>query len=185
MGGVPESCLPTDIVRIVLGVARLGDMDLFGWWRSRSYTPAGRYVLEEALPRTWLVSALEGSLLSAAARHAEVLTRPTAVHLFSSHLPALRWALGWLREQKVGGGHNGLIAELRGWNRSSAARVLAGWIGAPPPTGEILAQERRVGTLYRRDLARPEETVRVSRILAACYTDQGENLRFPCFEMVP
>lgn len=181
----PGSSRPNDIVRIVLGVTRLGDMDLFGWWRSRSYTPAGQYVLGGALPRTWLVSALEGSLLSAAARHAEVLTRPTAVHLFSSHLPALRWALGWLREQKVEGERDGLLAELRSWDRSSAPRVLTGWIGTLPPAGETLAQERRVGTLRSDDLLRPERVVRAIRVLAACYTDQDENLRFPCLELLP
>lgn len=183
--GTPETPTLTEIVRIVLGVVRLGDADLFGWWRSRSYTAAAQYVLGSAAPRTWLVSALEASLLSAAIRHAEVLTRPTAVHLFSSHLPALRWALGWLREQKAGGAHNGLVAELRGWERMWAAQRLAEWVAASPPTGEILGQERRVGTLRSRDLANLGGTARVIRTLAACYTDQDEDLRIPCFEMVP
>lgn len=173
-----------DVVRITLAVARLGDADLFGWWRSRSYTPAGQYVLGTALPRTWLVSALEGSLLSAALRHAELLTRPSAVHLFSSHLPALRWALGWLREQKVSGGMNGLIAELRGWDQTSARRALAEWARVPPPPGETLAQERRMGTLRASDLAEPEGILRVVQALAAGYTDQGETVRLPCFELV-
>lgn len=174
-----------DVIRLVLGVARLGDVDLLGWWHSHSYTPAGNYVLGNALPRTWLLSALEGSVLSAAARHREAFSRPTAVHLFSGHLPALNWALGWLRAQKVAGEANGLIDELRVWDRASGPRTLAAWAGVASPRGEILVQERRLGTLHRGDLARPEERERVIRILAACYADQGEDLRFPCFELIP
>ena len=176
---------PMEVIRLVLGVARLGDADIFGWWQSRSYTPAGAYVLGGALPRTWLLSALEGSVLSAAARHREAFARLTAIHLFSSHLPALTWALGWLRTQKVHGEADGLIAELRGWDRISGLRALAEWAGVTPPEGEILVQERRLGTLRPSDLARPEQREQVIRILAACYTDQGEDVRFPCFELIP
>lgn len=179
-----EMDVSMEIIRLVLGVARLGDAGLFGWWRSRSYTSAGQYVLGSAFPRTWLLSALEGSVLSAAARHRETFTRPTAVHLFSSHLPALTWALGWLQAQKVHGEVDGLIAELRGWDRISGPRALAEWAGVTPPEGEILVQERRLGTLRPSDLARPEQQKRLIRILTACYTDQGEDVRFPCFELI-
>ncbi|MER3411386.1 MAG: BrxE family protein, partial [Thermoleophilia bacterium] len=47
------------VVRLVLGVARLGESDLFGWWRSRGLGEAGRYVLGGWLPRTWQRAALE------------------------------------------------------------------------------------------------------------------------------
>lgn len=179
-----EDRAPMEVIRLVLGVARLGDVDVFGWWRSRSYTPAGQYVLGGALPRTWLLSALEGSVLSAAARHREAFTRPTAVHLFSSHLPALTWALAWLRAQKVAGEGDGLVAELRVWNRATGPRKLTAWAGVVAPEGEVLVQERRLGTLRPADLAEPEQRERVIRILAACYADQGEDVRFPCFELI-
>ena len=174
-----------DVIRLILGVTRLGDVDVFDWWHSRSYTEAGRYVLGNALPRTWLLSALEGSVLSAAVRHREAFTRPTAVHLFSGHLPALPWALAWLRAQKVRREVDDLVTELQSWNRTSGPRTLTEWARVAPPAGEVVLQEHRVGTLRPSDLADPEQRERVIRILAACYANQGEDLKFPCFELIP
>ena len=33
----PNATVTTDIVRLVLGVARLGEKDLRGWWRGHTY----------------------------------------------------------------------------------------------------------------------------------------------------
>ncbi len=79
--------------RLVLGVARLGEMDLAGWWSTHGLDHTGRYVLAKAFKRTWRSAALELDLVSAARRHDDALTgRRTALHLFSDELPFRRWA---------------------------------------------------------------------------------------------
>jgi len=171
-------------VRLVLAVARLGEADLFGWWRSRGLGEAGRYVLGEGLPRTWVLAALEGDVLSAAARHEEMFGRRDALHLFSDELPAKRLTLSWLRERKVEGEADGLLEELRGWSRESAVGRLREWAGAPPPAGEVLGQVRRLGTVTSEELLDGEERTReVVRALAAAYTDNPADLRFPYFDL--
>jgi hypothetical protein len=88
-------------IRLLLAVARLGEADLFGWWNSRGFSEAGRYVLGGAFPRTWVADALELAVLSAAARHEHELKRPTAIHLFSDQFPWKRLAHHWLAGQAV------------------------------------------------------------------------------------
>jgi hypothetical protein len=85
-------------VRLLLAVARLGEADLFGWWNSRGFSEAGRYLLGRSFPRTWSVNALQLAVVSAAARHEEELKRPSAVHLFSDQLPFKRLVGQWLVE---------------------------------------------------------------------------------------
>jgi hypothetical protein len=172
-----------EIVRLVLGVARAGEADLFGWWRSRGLTEAGEYVLGGALPRTWVLSALEADILSAAARHDEVLGRPTALHLFSDALPAKRWALNWLREHKVEGDPDGLLSQLRAWDRQAARRDLEAWSGVKPAAGELLGQGRRLGTLSGDDLGNAEHVEAALRQLSAAYADDSDEMRFPYFDL--
>lgn len=171
------------LVRLLLGIARLGEADLLGWWRSRGLTEAGEYVLGGALPRTWAWSALEGDVLSAAERHEEVLGRPTVLHLFSDRLPVKRWTLGWLREQKVAGSTDGFLSRIRGWSRETARRDIAEWAAIPPPEGEVLAEGLRLGSLSERDLQAADRVEGVIRVLAAAYVDQSEALRFPYFDL--
>jgi len=40
-------------VRLVLGVARLGEADLRGWWSCHGLDKVGSFVLKRAFPRTW------------------------------------------------------------------------------------------------------------------------------------
>src|SRR4051812_48918110 len=81
------------VVRLVLGVARLGEADLAGWWSSHGMDRAGRYVLSRSFRRTWRSVALEVDVLSATRRHNDALgNRRTALHLFSDELPFRRWA---------------------------------------------------------------------------------------------
>lgn len=175
----------TPEVRLVLGVARLGETDLFGWWRSRGLGEAGRYVLGDGLPRTWVLAALEGDVLSAAARHEEVFGRRDALHLFSDELPAKRLALSWLRERKVEGEADGLLEELRGWSRESATGRVREWAGDLPPAGEVLGQLRRLGAVTSEELDDEERTRGVVRALAAAYADDPADLRLPYFDLRP
>ncbi len=170
-------------VRLVLGVARLGEADLFGWWRSHGLGEAGQYVLGQSLPRTWFLTAFEGDILSAAARHEEVLGRRDALHLFSDQLPAKRLTLGWLRAQKVEGQVDSLLQELRGWSRERAIAKLREWTGAPPRAGEVLGQVCRLGAVTAEDLDDQERVQGVVRALAAAYADNSANLRFPYFDL--
>jgi hypothetical protein len=173
------------LVRLLLAVARLGEADLFGWWRSQGLTHAGEYVLGSSFPRTWKWSSLEGTALSAGRRHEEVLGRRTAVHLFSDRLPAMRWALGWLREQKITGSHDGVLSRLRGWTTQSALRDIAEWAGVEPPKGQFVAEGRRLGVVATRDLHVPDRCENLVRLLAAAYTDQPpEEFRYPYFDLV-
>jgi hypothetical protein len=173
------------VVKLLLAIARLGEADLFGWWRSRGLTQAGEYVLGSAFPRTWQWSALEGSVLSAARRHEEVLGRPTALHLFSGRLPAVRWAIGWLREQKVAGSHDGFLSRIRAWTRETALRDMAGWAAIQPPKGEVVAEGRRLGVVATQDLQAPDRCEELIRLLAAAYTDQPpEEFHYPYFDLV-
>ncbi len=172
------------LIKLMLGVARLGEADLFGWWRSRGLTETGQYVLGSALPRTWAWSALEGDILSAVARHEEVLGRPTAIHLFSDWLPAKRWAIGWLREQKVAGQADGFLSRVRGWNRETAVRDIGEWAAVQPPEGTILAEGRGLGSLRGRELQAPERVEAIIRLLAAAYVYEPEVFRFPYFDLI-
>ena len=112
-------------IALALGVARLGEMDLRGWWRSHGVTQAGRYVLQRAFARTWRHTALELDVLSAARRHDDILGRPTALHLFSDQLPFRRLAGAWLAEGKTDG--SGLLLDrLQGWTLEQAIGDLKG-----------------------------------------------------------
>jgi len=171
-------------IRIALGVARLGDGDLFGWWQSRGFTDTGTYVLGQSLPRTWTLTALEGAVLSATLRHAQTLNRRTAIHLFSDELSAKRMALNWLRERKLEGAGHVLVEELRRWTRDTACRELAAWIGVKPIPGEILGDGRRLGSISATELADQPRCEEVIRLLGAAYTDQiGSQLCIPYLDL--
>src|SRR5680860_350034 len=97
----PDTPNTPDIVRLVLGVARLGENDLRGWWRGHALDDTGQYVLSSMFRRTWRPAALQLDISVAARMHDELLGRSTALHLFSDLLPCRRWATGWLAEQKT------------------------------------------------------------------------------------
>ncbi len=170
-------------VALVLAVARLGEVDLFGWWRARGLGEAGRYVLGEGLRRTWLLAALEGAVLSASAYHAEAFARRDALHLFSDELPAKGVALGWLRERKVEGEGDGLLTELRGWTRETCVDGLRRWAEIAPPAGELLGPLRRLGSVSRAELEEADRSAEIVRQLAAAYADDPAALRLPYFDL--
>lgn len=110
------------VVRLVLGVARLGEADLRGWWNCHGLDRVGSYVLSRSLPRTWRSAALELDVLSARRRHEDALSgRASALHLFSDELPFRRWASAWLAEQKTAADVDDLFEELASWDDDAAS----------------------------------------------------------------
>lgn len=49
----PDTQNTHNIVRLVLGIARLGENDLRGWWQGHALDRTGEYVLSSMLRRTW------------------------------------------------------------------------------------------------------------------------------------
>ena len=106
----PDTPNTFDIVRLVLGIARLGGNDLRGWWKGHALDRTGQYVLSSMFRRTWRPAALQLDVTAAARMHDELLGRSTALHMFSDSLPFRRWATAWL-----GGccqGRSGAVAKL-------------------------------------------------------------------------
>lgn len=169
-------------IALVLGVARLGEVGLQGWWRSHGLAAAGEYVLGGAFPRTWECVALQLDILSAARRHDELLDRPSVVHLFSARLPFRRLALAWLDERKTAGDRS-LIARLRSWDMVSAQRDLRNWTGGAAPAGETVGAGLRLGVLGADELADGATPHSIARLLAASYLDLGPDLRSPYFDV--
>jgi hypothetical protein len=79
-------------VRLVLGVARLGEADLAGWWGSHGLDRTGSYVLSRMFRQTWRPTALELDIEAAVHRHEAASGRRRALHLYSDELPLRRWA---------------------------------------------------------------------------------------------
>lgn len=151
-------------IRLVLGVARLGEADLAGWWSSQGLNPAVRFALA-GFRRTGKVLGAELALLSAERRHRQLLPRASAVHLFSPHLPYLGWAQADLAEQKSAG-PSALLDELSAWSTAEeAVAALRAWL--PPPTAE--GDPSRIGVLVGGYLAAAAE----DRALAAEDVDHG------------
>ncbi len=170
-------------LRLVLGVCRLGDADLAGWWSSHGLDEVGEYVLADLFPRTWRASALQLSLLSASKRHYDFLPdRPNIVHLFSDRLGVALRAREFLAELKTGGDEE-VFDTLQGWtSRSSAEASLKDWAG-PTPEGERVGQALRVGVLSADAMADPEQQESAARLLAASFLGQAGELLIPYFDV--
>lgn len=168
-------------IRLVLGIARLGEQGLRGWWRSHGLGKGGQYVLATAFPRTAKPAALELDVVSAARRHDDLLGRPTALHLFSSAFPFRRWAEAWLAEQKTLA-PDALFDELANWNVDSALATLRDWAG-DPPAGESIGEGLLLGQLTNEEMVNDEASVSYAKLLAAAYLNQNANLRPPYFDL--
>ncbi|HUP73017.1 MAG TPA: BrxE family protein [Acidimicrobiales bacterium] len=164
-----------DGCRLLLGVARLGDRDIRGWWRSSAMDrDVGRFVLGNTFPRTARLAGAELVVLSAARRHRQVLERPNAVHLFSDRLHFYRWTTAWIAEQKTGVVDQ-LIDELEAWTDADvASAALADWVGVPPPSAETVAGALNLGRIPASDLDDPERVLILARSMAACYVTMSE-----------
>jgi len=172
------------IVRLVLGIARLGEVDLRGWWRSHGLDSAGRYVLSGLLPRTWRSAALELDVASAARLHDELLGRPSALHIFSDHLPFRRSATAWLAEQKTAS-PDPLFDAMQAWDEVEARSCLAQWTsGVDMSGGEVLGSGLLLGRLTHAEANDQHLLPGLGRRLAAAYLDQGAKLRPPYVDLV-
>jgi hypothetical protein len=169
--------------RLVLAVARLGESDLAGWWRSHGLDAVGEYVLPDLFPRTASVAGAELAILSAAKRHADVLPeRDDAVHLFGEPLPAFSEAVAWLAELKTGGDIT-FLEELRGWSSNEVAHDALGRLTGAPPAGERIGTTVRLGKMNADILYDPDQTTVVARTLAAAYVKQSHDLVIPYFDL--
>ena len=168
---------------MVLGVARLGEADLRGWWSCHGLDRAGSFVLSRAFPRTAGPAGLEIDMLSARRRHADALGgRSTALHLFSDGLPFRRWASAWLSEQKAASAADPIFDELARWEVSSGEASLREQAGEPEE-GQVLADGLRLGQLHDSDLDDDTALAAVARQLTAAYADLGDVFRAPYFDL--
>lgn len=169
--------------QLVLAVARLGEADLAGWWRSHGLDAVGAYVLPDLFPRTAAIAGAEIAVLSAAKRHGDALPdRDDVVHLFGEPLPAFAEALAWLAELKTGGDQS-FLNELRGWSSGDAAYdALMGFTGEAPPS-ERIGATLRLGKLSSDVLAESDRAEAVARALAAAYVGQGQGLAVPYYDL--
>jgi len=136
--------MTTGVVRLVLGVARLGEKDLRGWWKGHAIDRTGQYVLSSMFRRTWKPAALELDVAAASRMHQELLGRSTALHLFSDLLPFRRWAIGWLAEQKTAPEPDSILDPLQRWTGDDSTETLRFWCGAAePPPAEPLGDGTR------------------------------------------
>ena len=170
-------------VRLVLGVARLGEADLKGWWNCHGLSEVGRFVLDRAFPRTARSAGLELDLLSAGRRHDDALSgRTTALHLFSDELPFRRWASAWLSEQKTTSTVAPLFDDLAGWDLAAATRSLREQAGEPG-AGEAIGAGLRLGQVRRTDLEDESGLAFLARHLTSAYTELGDVFRAPYFDL--
>lgn len=168
-------------IALLLGVARLGEADLKGWWRSRAFGQAGRYILGRAFRTTWRHAAMELDVVSAARLHDEALARPTALHLFSDQLPFRRQAQAWLAEAKTGDRAD-FLDRLEDWTPETALSELEIWTEAVRPSPERVAGGLRLGAIRADDLNDPDPGIATA--LASGYLDQGQTLHPPYLDAV-
>lgn len=173
----------TDSVCLVVAVARLGEADLSGWWRSHGLDGVGEYVLSSLFPRTAIVAGAELAILSAAKRHSDALPdRDDVVHLFGEPLPAFAESLAWLAELKTGGDQS-FLHQLRGWASTDQGHEgLAELTGEASP-GERISNTLRLGTVSAETIADAEQAQTIARALAAAYVGQGPELTVPYYDL--
>jgi hypothetical protein len=169
-------------IRIVLAVARLGEADQAGWWRSHGLSNTGRYVLSSNFPRTWEPAALELDVAAASYRHSQLLERETALHLFSDHLPFRRFALAWLAETKT---QEEPVELLRALSDSdeAAVRALVEGEASTPASGEVIGNGLLLGRLEPGEVEDEDVLLSVVRRLAGGYVDQQSKLLPPYFDL--
>jgi hypothetical protein len=173
-----------DVIRLVFGVARLGEIDMRGWWNGHALDRTGQYVLSSMFRRTWRSAALQLDVSAAARMHDELLGRSTALHLFSDGLPFRRWAGGWLGEQKTTTGAADLLTTFETWGADQAISTLRAWAGGiDSPQGENLGNGLFLGRVSSADLEDQGVLLRTARLLCVSYLDQTDALRPPYFDL--
>lgn len=179
------SCLAEDeVVRLLLGVARLGETDLAGWWGAHGVDQTGSYVLSRAFRRTWKCAGMELDILLAARRHDEALGgRRTALHLFSDELPFRRWANAWLSEQKTIVSPDPLLDAIAAWDLETAIETIMEWAG-PPSDAEEVAGGLLLGQRRSEDVSDPDALIDMARHLTRSYVPVNGSFRAPYFDLV-
>lgn len=179
-----DTTATTEVVRLVLGIARLGENDLRGWWKGHALDRTGQYVLSGMFRRTWRPAALELDVAAASRMHEELLGRSTALHLFSDLLPFRRWATGWLAEQKTTPEPDPLLDVLEEWSMQKSTDTLRSWCGAARQgPGDPLGDGLLLGRLTTSEIDDPTVLQDVARSLAEAYLDQTDPLRPPYFDL--
>lgn len=172
-----------EVVHLVLGVARLGELDLTGWWGCHGLDRTGSFVLSRSFRRTWRPAALELDIEAAARRHANATgARTTALHLFSDELPYRRWARAWLAEQKTAREPSPLLDEIASWDLDTGRRTLATWTGQIT-AAEVVGEGLRVGALSRAELEDPAALTAAAQLLAGTYLSIDGHFRVPYFDL--
>jgi hypothetical protein len=185
-GHVAKESVTAEAVRLVLGLARLGEKDLRGWWNGHAIDRTGQYVLSGMFPRTWRSAALELDVAAATRMHEGLLGRSTALHLFSDRLPFRRWASGWLAEQKTAPLPDPLLSILEGWHLGDSTEEMRLWCGnGTAVRGEALGDGLRLGRLTLAQTADSVSALSAAKVLAAAYLEQSGPLRPPYFDLVP
>lgn len=180
----PDTATTIDAIRLVLGVARLGEKDLRGWWKGHAIDRTGEYVLSSMFRRTWKPAALELDVAAASHVHRELLGRSTAIHLFSDLLPFRRWARGWLAEQKAASEPDSLLDSLQSWTVDNFTETLWSWCGAiEPPPAESLGDGLLLGRLATAEVDDPALLHQTARLLAIAYLDQTGPLQPSYFDL--
>ena len=181
---ISETVDTANAVQLVVGVARLGENDLRGWWQGHAMDRTGQYVLSGMFRRTWRPAALELDMAAATRMHNDLLGRATALHLFSDLLPYRRWAASWLAEQKTCADTDPLLSTVEGWTAETAVESLRAWSGqSQAPQGEPLGEGMLLGRMTAIELADPLVLRRAAQVLASAYLDQTGPLRPPYFDL--
>jgi hypothetical protein len=173
----------SEAARLVLAVARLGEADLAGWWRSHGLDAVGEYILSDLFPRTAALAGAELAILSAAKRHADALPdRADIVHLFGEPLPAFAEVVAWLAELKTGG-DTSFVEEVRAWSSLDEAHGAVAAMSGEAPGGERIGPTLRLGKVRSDDLADAGRAAMVAKTLAAAYVGQGRDVAIPYFDL--
>lgn len=167
-------------VVLAIRVARLGEADMRNWWGSRCFGAAGRVVLQQRLPRTWRMAAVELDLASAANRHNDAIDRPNAVHLFSDRWPVRRWAAAWVAEQKTMDEPDKLFELLETAKLDEIEDRLR---LATTFDTEALGDAIRVGSIKRSSMDDPAAVIDATQKLAATYVGL-ETFAAPFLELI-
>ncbi|WP_419930857.1 BrxE family protein [Candidatus Poriferisodalis sp.] len=167
------------IIRTVVFVARLGEVDCRGWWGTHSFGAAGRVVLRRRLPRTWRMAALELDIAAAANRHDDVINRPNAVHLFSDNWPARRWTSAWIAGQKTAAQPDALFEHLE----TVATDRLIENLGGPQRRPSTADRAVRVGSISAGDIDSIAATSVAIERLARSYCGMDETFVVPYLEV--
>lgn len=179
MKDIDELALKTNEEQIaaVLSVVRLGDLDHHGWWRSHGLDETGSFILGRSFKRTWAATAMELSMVSARARHDEVLGRKDAVHLFSDELPFYRLTQSWLLERKL----EDDLAPFELFRTASTGELLDRL--PEPPDAERRASGLYLGNVSRHDIENDERLESLLSDLLGAYRAQDSEFLAPYFDL--